>query len=72
MPGFVRKALDKRKLMDAFRDRPSYQQNDYLGWIAQARLQEPMQKRLTQMLDELEKGDAYMGAPWSPPKRPAS
>jgi Bacteriocin-protection, YdeI or OmpD-Associated len=68
MPGFVRKALEKRNLVDAYRDRPTYQQNDYLGWIAQAKLEALKQKRLTQMLDELEKGDVYMEKPWAPPK----
>ena len=67
MPGFVRKALEKRKLVDAFRARPAYQQNDYLGWIAQAKLDAPMQQRLAQMLDELEHGGLFMAAPWSPP-----
>jgi len=69
MPGFVRKALEKQQLVEAFRARPAYQQNDYLGWIAQAKIQVAMQKRLDQMLDELTKGDVYMGAPWSPPPK---
>ena len=34
MPGFVRDALNERGLMEAYRARPPYQQNDYLGWIA--------------------------------------
>ena len=34
MPGNVRGALAKRNLLDAFRARPDYQQNDYLKWIA--------------------------------------
>jgi uncharacterized protein YdeI (YjbR/CyaY-like superfamily) len=70
MPGFVRKALDRRKLTEAYRARPTYQQNDYLGWIAQARIQDAMDKRLEQMLEELDKGDVYMGEPWTaPPKK---
>lgn len=70
MPGFVRKALEKRALVDAFRDRPAYQQNDYLGWIADAKLQALKDKRLAQMLDELAKGDAFKGAPYAPPPPP--
>ncbi len=72
MPGFVRKALDKRSLTEAYRKRPTYQQNDYLGWIAQAKLQAQKDKRLGQMLDELEKGDVYMEKPWAPPAAPAA
>jgi uncharacterized protein YdeI (YjbR/CyaY-like superfamily) len=71
MPGFVRKALEKRNLVDAFRARPSYQQNDYMFWINQAKLEPQKQQRLTQMLDELEKGNVFKGEPYEPPKKPA-
>jgi hypothetical protein len=37
MPDFVREALLDRGLMDAYRDRPAYQQNDYVGWICRAK-----------------------------------
>lgn len=60
MPDFVRKALEERGLMAAFRERPSYQQNDYLRWITKAVRQETKEKRLRQMLDELEAGGVYM------------
>ena len=69
MPGFVRKALEKRNLVDAYRARPAYQQNDYLFWIAQAKLEPQKQQRLAQMLDELEKGNVFKGAPWEPPPK---
>jgi hypothetical protein len=39
---------------------PPYQQNDYIGWITRARRPETQEKRLDQMLEELEKGDVYM------------
>ena len=64
MPGYVRDALHKRRLMEAYRARPSYQQNDYLGWIGRAKRQETKDKRLKQMLDELERGDLYMKMAW--------
>lgn len=67
MPGFVRSALTARALMDAYRARPQYQQQDYLAWINGAKLNEAKRARLTQMLDELAKGDVYQGQPWSPP-----
>ena len=32
MPPFVEAALTQRALMEAYRGRPPYQQNDYIGW----------------------------------------
>ena len=60
MPVLVRDALVRRDLMDAFRKRPPYQQNDYLGWIARAKRPATREKRLAQMLDELASGDRCM------------
>ena len=60
MPDFVRQALDERGLMEAYRKRPAYQQNDYIGWINRAKRQETKEKRLRQMLDGLETGGVYM------------
>jgi uncharacterized protein YdeI (YjbR/CyaY-like superfamily) len=68
MPGFVRKALEQRSLMDAYRERPPYQQNDYLMWINQAKLEDTKQKRLAQMLEELAGRSKYMNMDWHPPK----
>ncbi|HVV84339.1 MAG TPA: YdeI/OmpD-associated family protein [Kofleriaceae bacterium] len=67
MPGFVRSALEARKLTDAYRARPKYQQTEYLTWIHAAKLNDDKRKRLAQMLDELAAGNAFQGAPWSPP-----
>lgn len=64
MPSPVRKALRSRGLMAAYRARPPHQQNDYLGWIAQARLPETRAKRLAQMLAELAGGTRYMKMRW--------
>lgn len=66
MPAEVRQALVDRGLMEAYRARPAYQQNDYLGWIARAKLEATKQKRLNQMLDELEGGKLYMNMAWRP------
>ena len=66
MPSFVKKALQERKLMKDFELRPAYQQNDYIGWINQAKKKETKEKRLNQMLDELEKGGTYMKMKHSP------
>lgn len=66
MPAHVRKALVERDLMDAYRERPPYQQNDYLGWITRAKREEMRQRRLAQMLYELERGDRYMKMKYHP------
>jgi uncharacterized protein YdeI (YjbR/CyaY-like superfamily) len=60
MPDFVRDALIEFDLMDVYRQRPPYQQNDYIGWITRAKRTETQQKRLAQILRELEDGDKYM------------
>ena len=60
MPDFVRQALDERGLMDAYQKRPAYQQNDYIRWINRAKRPETKEKRLRQMLEELERGGIYM------------
>jgi uncharacterized protein YdeI (YjbR/CyaY-like superfamily) len=66
MPEYIREALDERRLMDAYHARPEYQQNDYLGTlrVSRAKREETKQKRLTQMLDELEGGKIYMNMKW--------
>jgi len=43
MPEPVREALKKRGLMSTYEERPDYQRNDYLGWIAQAKREETSQ-----------------------------
>lgn len=63
---FVRNALNERSLMGAYRERPLYQQNDYLGWIMRAKLDATRLKRLNQMLDELHGGKVYMNMAWKP------
>lgn len=69
MPGNVKSALAKRKLTDAYEARPLYQQHDYLKWIASAAGPTAKQKRLDQMLDELEKGGLFKGEAWTPPAK---
>jgi hypothetical protein len=66
MPDFVKDALLERGLMEAYRQRPAYQQNDYIGWITRAKRQPTVDKRLAQMLDELEGGDKYMKMDYRP------
>jgi uncharacterized protein YdeI (YjbR/CyaY-like superfamily) len=64
LPDFVRMALENRGLLEAYQQRPAYQQNDYIAWITRAKREETVQKRLEQMLDELGRCDAYMKMPY--------
>ena len=64
MPDDIRSALETRQLMPAYRERPPYQQNDYVGWITRSKLPATRAKRLAQMLDELERGGVYMHMKW--------
>lgn len=72
VPEFVRNALLAQNLMAAYHGRPPYQQNDYIGWITRARLEQTQQKRLSIMLEELASGSGYMGLKWTPPTRKSS
>jgi uncharacterized protein YdeI (YjbR/CyaY-like superfamily) len=69
MHNFVRRALEERDLMSEYRARPAYQQNDYIGWVISAKRQETKEKRLYQMLDELQKGGVYMNMSHSPSRK---
>ncbi len=64
MPEYIQQALADNDLDNAYQARPSYQQNDYIGWISRAKRQETQLKRLQQMLDELQGGNKYMGMNW--------
>ena len=64
IPDYIKEALKEHALVKAFEERPAYQQNDYVGWITRAKRQETIDKRLEQMLYELERGDRYMKMPY--------
>ncbi len=64
MPAFIKSALESEGLLSAYKSRPPYQQNDYIGWITRAKQEETKQKRLQQMLSELQKGNVYMKMRW--------
>jgi|GEM_PF-545787 len=51
MPEDIEERLINENLMEAYRKRPPYQQNDYLGWILKAKRPETREKRITQMLE---------------------
>ncbi|WP_245622448.1 YdeI/OmpD-associated family protein [Devosia epidermidihirudinis] len=58
-------ALEQRGVRAQYDARPPYQRNDYLLWINKAKLDDTKQKRLAQMLDELENGGVYMNMAWN-------
>jgi len=64
MPDDVRSALAERGLTATYEARPDYQKKDYLGWISRAKRPDTRQKRLDQMLDELQRGGVYMNMAW--------
>jgi uncharacterized protein YdeI (YjbR/CyaY-like superfamily) len=69
MPEDVKMALDERALIESYDERPFYQRNDYLAWIGRAKRPETRQKRIQQMLEELELGGLYMGMDHAPSRR---
>ena len=69
MPDDVEQELDERDLMDLYQQRPTYQRNDYLAWIGRAKKADTRDRRIEQMLDELERGGVYMGMDHPPSSR---
>ena len=69
MPDWVREALVDTGMLEAYESRPPYQRSDYVGWITRAKREETRQKRLAQMLFELDAGDVYMKMDWKPRRR---
>jgi uncharacterized protein YdhG (YjbR/CyaY superfamily) len=68
MPARIRRTLASRGLMEAYRARPPYQRNDYVGWITRAKLPETRSRRLEQMLGELAQDTHYMNMRWRAPR----
>ena len=65
LPRFVRSALESRGLVEAFEERPSAQRAHYVRRILRAVRASTAEKRLEQLLSELE-GGLYMKRPWAP------
>ena len=72
MPEFVEDALASHGLWEAYLGRPAYQRNDYIGWITGGRQEATRRRRMEQMLEELRRGDRYMGMSWRPRQSPSS
>ena len=64
IPADVRDALQKNNCVIAYRGRPPYQQNDYVGWITSAKREDTRSKRIVQMIHELKQGNRYMKMKW--------
>lgn len=60
MPAHIRGALISSGVIAAYKNRPQYQQNDYVGWIIKAKREETRLKRIKQMIQELKLGGVYM------------
>ena len=69
MPADVNEQLESSHALTAYRQRPAYQRNDYLGWIIAAKTPETRRRRIEQMIDELRRGDVYMKMSWRPGQR---
>lgn len=69
MPRDVQEALRTSGVSDAYQERPAYQRNDYLGWIARAERDQTRRRRMRQMVDELREGGVYMGMAHGPSRR---
>lgn len=62
----VRAAIEREGLKDAYHLRPTYQQKDYLGRIARAKLERTRLKHLAKMPYQLRRGGVYTNMPPNP------
>jgi len=69
MPEYFRQALEQHGLMQDYQARPAYQRNDYIGWIERAKRPQTRERRLKQMLYELERGGVYMNMAHPPSRK---
>jgi len=67
LPRFVQSALESRGLVEAFEARSPAQRAHYVRRILRAVRASTAEKRLEQMLSELE-GGLYMKRRWTPPR----
>lgn len=52
--------MEESGLMEDCKAPLAYQQNDFIAWIERAKRREMKDRRLRQMLEELEMGGVYM------------
>lgn len=46
LPDDILAELSKRNLLEAYKARPDYQKNDYIGWISRAKRMETREKKI--------------------------
>lgn len=68
LPNDLRRILVQEGQLENYEARPRYQRTDYISWIEKAARTETREKRITQMLEELQNGDAYMGMAYTAKK----
>lgn len=64
LPRQYEKLLSEKNLLSEFKNRPYYQQSGWIRWIETAKQPGTKERRIKQMLDELEAGNLYMKMPW--------
>jgi uncharacterized protein YdeI (YjbR/CyaY-like superfamily) len=69
MPDDVRAALRSEGVEADYKARPTYQRNDYIGWIGGAKQDGTRRRRIAQMVAELKEGGVYMGMAHGPSAR---
>ena len=67
LPVALKRRMEQEGVLELYNQRPPYQRNDYLGWIARAKQEATQQKRTEQMIAELKKGNVYMKMKWTGP-----
>jgi uncharacterized protein YdeI (YjbR/CyaY-like superfamily) len=67
LPVSLKRRMEQEGVLELYNQRPPYQRNDYLGWIARAKQEATQQKRIEQMIAELKKGNVYMKMKWTGP-----
>jgi uncharacterized protein YdeI (YjbR/CyaY-like superfamily) len=65
LPVALKRRMEAEGVLELYQQRPPYQRNDYLGWIARAKQEATQQKRTEQMIAELKKGNVYMKMKWN-------
>lgn len=65
LPVALKRRMEQEGVLELYNQRPPYQRNDYLGWIARAKQEATQQKRTEQMIAELKKGNVYMKMKWN-------
>ncbi len=60
LPEDIHQLLKETQVLEAYKNRPDFQKNDYIGWIGRAKRKETREKRIEQMITELKGGKKYM------------